>query len=240
MPAQTMEVSLSAMVAQLQKIREEQGEEAYNTARRDIAVALITKPNGDKFISQAFPDLDHDELRAQAEADQEALKQAMGGGGDGATPEQMMLNMMRAQIPNLQNQAQFNLFMGAFDGLRAYLNACFGNDAASAAKARVALNQALDMAPKLHEIAEKIQEMPEALRSEASKAFESPPKEFHEYDMQKQLLTELATLNERSALNVWYRDNREKIDQVVDQRLRNELLDSIRRKRNALDAEEAS
>lgn len=235
----TVEVSLDTMLAQLHQIREDHGEETYEATRRDIALAMVLKPNGEAFVSKAFPDYNIEELKAEAEQNRKKVEETITG-GDAATPEQMMLNMMRAQVPNLQNQAQFNLLMGAFDGVRAYLNACFGGDTAGAASARIKLNQALDMAPKLNEIAEKLSEMPEALRSEAAKAFTDPPKEFHEYDTQQQLLAELTTIKDRASLNTWWSANRQTIDKVVDQRLRNELLDSVRKLRNELDAKEES
>ena len=236
----TQEVTTKDMLTHLQKIRETHGEETYEETRRDIARAMILKDNGDKFISNAFPDYDLDELRAEAEANQKVAVEAVGGDPDKDTPpEQMMMNMMRASIPNLKNQAQYNLFMGAFDGLRGYLNAVFGDDIAGANKARDALDQALDMAPKLQAIASKLSEMPEELRSKAAEAFTEAPKEFHEFDVQKRLLMELKGIDARSTLNVWYRDNKEAMDKIVDQRLRDDLLDSIRKKRNTLDAQEA-
>lgn len=223
----TATVSIEQLVTQLNRIREEHGEEAYDKARHGFALGIILKPNGDKFLTKAFPDMDLDALRKEAEASQRAV--------ESATPEEMMMGMLRQQIPNLKTQAQLNTFTACFDALRTCLNAYFGRNNETAERARGALNKALDMAAELPKIEDQLAEMPDHLKSDTAKAFTSEPKEFHEHDKQRALLVELAGVIDRNELEKWYHTNRQTIDAVSDQRLRNELFDSIRLKRKELE-----
>jgi len=96
-------LSIEMLLAQLEQIRKQHGDEAYEQARRGFAKSVILKNNGDKFVSNAFPDMDLDELRREAEAEQTVAT---------GTPEQTMLAMLRQQVPNIKNQIQFNTFSG--------------------------------------------------------------------------------------------------------------------------------
>lgn len=223
----TATVNIEVLVSHLNRIREEHGEEAYHKARRGFALGLILKPNGDKFISNAFPDFDLDELRMEAESQQATAEKA--------TPEEMMVGMLRQQVPNIKTQAQLNTFMACFEALRACLNHYFGRNPEGAEKAREALNKALDLAAGMPEIEDQLAEMPDDIKSDAAKAFSSPPKEFHEHDKQRALLVELAGILARDELEKWYHKNRQGIDEISDQRLRNELFDAIRLKRKELE-----
>jgi hypothetical protein len=222
----TATMNIETLLQQLEKIRENHGDEAYEQARRGFAKSLILKPNGDEFIKRAFPDLDLDALRKEAEAEQQAVAQA--------SPEEQMLAMIRQQVPNIKSQAQFNMFMGCFDALRATLNHYFGRNPDGAQRAREALNKALDMAAKMPELEDQVAEMPAEMRSEAARSFTEPPKEFHEHDKQRALLIKVAGFTDLGELDGWYTEHRQEIDEVVDQRLRNELFDAIRAKRREL------
>lgn len=222
----TAQVNIEQLVAHLNRIREVHGDDAYNEARRGFAVNLILKPNGDKFIGKAFPDLDLDELRKEAEAQQATAEKA--------GPEEMMMGMLRQQVPNIKTQAQLNTFMACFDALRTCINHYFGRSPKEAQTAREALGKALDMAAKMPEIEDQLAEMPEDVKSAEAKAFTSEPKEFHEYDKQRRLLAEADATTSRGGLDEWYGKNRDTMDEIVDQRLRNELFDAIRAKRKEL------
>lgn len=232
---QQMKMDIETLLAQLEKIKETHGEEAFQSARRDLAVSLVAKTNGETFIRNAFPDMDIDELKKQAEADKSVTDAA-----PAQSPESMMLNMVRAQVPNLKTQAEFNYFMAAFDALRLTINCYLGREYDRAEKGREALNGALDTLKVIKDTAEKLEEIPEDQRSEVAKEFAAPAKELHEHDDQRRLLVELAAIDNGPALNEWYDTNRDALDGIVSQRLRNQLFDEIRRKRNEYKAKEAN
>jgi len=222
----TAQVSIEALLAHLEQIRSKQGEEAFQQARRGFALSVILKPNGETFVLKAFPDLDIAELRKEAETSQTAAQQA--------SPEEQMMGMIQQQCPNIKTQAQLNLFMGCFDALRTTLNNYFGRNPEGAKKTREALNKTLDMAAKLPEMEDQLADMPDDFKSEEAKAFTAPPKEFHEHDNQRAMLIKIAGFTDLGELDRWYTDHRQEIDDVTDQRLRNELFDSIRAKRKEL------
>lgn len=215
------------LLGQLERIREEKGEVAFNAARRGLALDLILKPNGDKFIQNAFPDMDLEELKAEAEKGKPATP---------ASPEEMMLQMLKAQMPNLTTQGHYDTFMATFDVLRKTLNAYFGGNKAGGDNAREQLNKALDMAAKLPEMVEQFAEMDDDEKSEAAKAFTAPATELHEYDTQKRLLLELAAIESSDELEAWYATNRETLDSIVSKKARDEMFDAIRARRKALKA----
>lgn len=148
--------------------------------------------------------------------------------------DQMVMQALAAQVPNLKTQAQFNIFMACFDAMRTTLNSYFGSEMAAAEMARETLGKALDMAKQIQTISEQVAEMPPEERSKVADDFVSPVKEFHEYDLHKQLLMELESCSDTNELQQWYQENRERLDRVVSQSIRNELFDAIRNKRNEL------
>lgn len=148
--------------------------------------------------------------------------------------DDMMLAAIKAQIPNLKTQAQFNTFMSCFDALKTTLNAYFGAEYASAEMAREALSKGLEMAKQVSQVTSQLEEMSDDVKSEAAKEFTSPAKELHEYDVHRQLIGGLDAVGNIQALQQWYNDNRDQMDRVISQRLRNELFDAIRVKRAEL------
>jgi len=229
-----VEMSTQQIQEQLQKIRKEHGEVVYLQARRDLALSVILKPNGEEFVKNAFPDLDLGELREEAQKRLEALPEGQ------ATPEQVMLRLLQQQVPSIKTQGQFNLFASAFDALRTTLDGYFSGDFEKAKKAREALNKVLDTAVRVKEITEKLGEIPPEERSAQANEYLEPPKEFHEYDTQRQLMVELADIKTRLELGQWYERTKPLRDRVTSQKLRNELIDSIRAKRTELETKEAN
>jgi len=146
---------------------------------------------------------------------------------------QGVLEAMKAQMPSLKTQAQFNAFMATFEAVRLTLDAIFSSNAAKEAEGRKALEQALDLATKVTEVSTLLEEMPEAANSQAAQEFKNPPAQFNEYDVQRGLLTELENFKTSAELAEWYEATKDKRDQVVSQGLRNGLLDEIRRKQVA-------
>lgn len=215
------------LLAHFEKIRMEQGEEAYQAAKNRFAMGMILKDRGDEYLKNLFPDMDLDQVRAEAQKAQAA--------GPQLNAHEAMLNAFRGQVPNLKTQAQFTLFMRSFDALRMTMNAAFGLDKDTYEQGKKALGMVVDSAFKLSEVVQTLSENPEAATSKAAEEFKSPPKEFHEYDIQKSLLTELAMLKNGEELQRWYDNNRTRMDGVVSQSLRNELFDAIRVKKKELE-----
>lgn len=226
---ETHKVQSEDLRAHFDKVRTSQGEEAYQEARKNFALGMILKDQGEEFLKNLFPDLDLGPIREEAQA-----KTKTPPPQPGVNAHEVMLNAIRGQIPNLKTQAQFTLFMRAFDALRLTLNAAFGLDKEAYEKGKQALGLILDSAFSMSEVVEKLAENPDAATSAAAAEFKNPPKEFTEYDTQKSLLLELGMLKTAEELQRWYDNNRSRMDGVVSQTLRNELFDAIRVKKAAL------
>lgn len=228
----SVDVGMAQMVETLKKIREEQGEEAFQNAAKAVARQVILKPNGAQYIQKVLepliPDLNLDDLRTQAEAKQQAAPQ-----GD---PQQALIQALGSQIPNLKTQAQFNVFIAAFDAFRLCMDAAFSGDKAALAKGKETLERSFDAAEQSRDIAEKLKDVPEAAESDEAKEHKDPPKQFKEYDVQKQLMLELTVIQTPDELSEWYEKKKSEMDQVVSATLRNELFDAIRNKKHALQA----
>lgn len=231
-------VGLTDLTVHFDRIRKEQGEEAYDKARMDFAVAMVQKNQGDEFVSKLFPDMDLDAVRVEAEKRKTTAEAP--GVPQGGNPQEMILNAMRQQIPNLKTQAQFNIFMSAFDALRHTLNMAFGLDKEGYDKGREVLLRVLDSAFTISGVVDKLKDSPEAATSKAAEEFKNPPREFQEYDVQKSLLAEVATKMTVAELTKWYDSNRARMDCIVSQSLRNELFDTVRHKKAELMEKESS
>jgi hypothetical protein len=218
-------VQMGDLVTHFEKIRSEQGEEAYQRAVKNFALGMILKPRGDLFLKGAFPDLDLDAIRAEAEKSKVASPAQ-----PPENPQQVMLNYMKQQVPNLKTQVQFDLFMQCFDALRKAMNAAYGLDKPSYEQFKGALDLLMGSGLKVSQAVEQLKENPEASSNED---FKQAPKQFQEQDVQTALLQELGALKSGDELNEWYTANKDRIHgQVVSPVLRNALLDSIRAKRN--------
>jgi hypothetical protein len=215
--------AIEQMLTQLSTIKERYGETAYQKAANQAAKLLIRQGGEmEKVAREVLKDIvDFEAL------DKEPALPKTGG----LPPDQMMVEALRQQMPGIQTQAQFNLFMTAFDALRLFLNSTFLNQKEAADKAREALNQALDAASKVTELSEKLSEVPEAATSKAAEDYKQPPLQFQEYDVQKGLLTELIMITTSEQFEQWYIANRGRIDQVVSAHYRNPLFDAIRAKK---------
>lgn len=229
-----VEVPLTQLLAQLQQIRATHGDQAYNDAVRSVALSLVGTPRGEEFVKQAFPELDLEELKSQAAEEKKVVQQAVPTGN----PDELLMQVLRQQMPGLKSQGHFNIFMSAFDALRSSLNAYFANDQEGGKKSRDALNKALDMASQVHIITEQAAEVENP--SEKLREFMEPAKQLHEYDDQKTLLSQVGKQETLAQLTEWYASNRGAIDRIVSQSLRNELFDAIRAHKNTLKAKESN
>jgi hypothetical protein len=225
-----MNVTKDQMLTNLEKIRQDHGEEAYITASKGVAFQVLNKPGGEEYIKKVLSHLDIEQLKEEAKAHAPAPEVQPSSG----TPEEAMLNMLRQQLPNLRTQAQFNIFNAGFDALRVALDSAFGGDTAKFEKAKQALLQVFDLAHQSKVMADKLQDLPEAATSKEAEEHKGPPKQFHEYDIQAKLLFELAHLRSTGELTKWYEDSKADLEKVVSQTLRNTLFDEIRKKKAQL------
>jgi hypothetical protein len=233
-----MELRVDQIAEHLRKIKDEQGEEAYRQALVGLSKNLLSQGNTAPFIQELLKTLDDsldlEPLKAEAEtikAKREETKKVVEAVSGGKDMNQVMVETMRQQMPNLKTQAQFNLVMQTFEGLQIYLNAAFGQDNLQAKKAREALNTGLDLAPKLGTIVEQAADSPEI---KVNPDFINPPKEFTEVQTQQQLLEEIKAITSSEQLSQWYLANKPLTDSILSTKLRNELFDSIRDKKQSL------
>ena len=227
------QVKVDEILAQLEQVRKTKGEAIYAKAKRDLALSVILNGNGEAFVKNAFPDLDIDELKKEA---RELRKQqpAFAPESGGMSPEAMMMQMLKQQVPSIRTQMHLNTFIAAFDALRATIDGYYTGNLEQATQGREALDKALDMARDVKMVVERLEEIPEADRSPQARASTAEPKQFHEYDRQKTLLLELGRITSRASLEAWYTETKPVRDLITDQKLRNELHDAIRAKRNDL------
>lgn len=233
------EMTIEQVQQELEKVRAAHGEKVYQQARRDLALSVILQPQGEAYVRKAFPDIDVEDLKQEAQRIAEKVIESRTDSQQ-EPPEQVMLRMIQQQIPSIKTQGHFNLFTAGFDAYKTALDGYFSGDFDRAQKAREALNKVLDTASTVKSVTEKLEEIPADVRSAQANEFLEPPKEFHEYDLQKQLIGELEGVPTRAALTDWYAKTTEQRERVTSQKLRNELFDKIRAKRTELESKEAN
>lgn len=148
--------------------------------------------------------------------------------------DRLLTEVMRATMPNLKTQAQFDGFLIAFDALRMTVNGIYEQNGKKTADGKEALAKALDALTKITEVSEKLREVPEAATSAASEVFKNPPAQFGEDESLRVLLDALSRLESLEALDAWYMACRAQIHRVVTPSLRNQLFDAIRERKVAL------
>lgn len=150
----------------------------------------------------------------------------------------MMAEALKSQMPSLKTQAQFTAFMVTFDAFRGLMDATFSLDPARVVECRDVFEKALKASKDVTELGLKFEEVPPENRGVASDAFTQPPKEYQEYDIQKQLILELEKIETLAELSKWYLATTTLRSRVVSQVLRNVLIDMIRDKRLLFEAAE--
>lgn len=146
----------------------------------------------------------------------------------------LLTDLMRATMPGLRTQAQYDGFLVAFDALRMTVNGTFERDKKRAADGRAALDKALQALEGITDLSEKLREVPEAATSAAAEAFKRAPVQFGEEEKMRALLDGLACVSSRGELNGWYTANRALIDDVATESMRAKLFDAIRERKLAL------
>lgn len=224
----------------IQKIREEQGEAAFQAAVAELAKEMI-HGGGFQKIAEGFQET----IKAQEEAyEKEAQQRAVEQNAkaeeiknrpiDPLEGDQNFLGLIQQSIPAMRSQAQFTAFMACFDALRGLVNAIFGRDQEAVNKYKAVMEQSLVAATKVTEVTQKLQDVPEAATSKLADAYKQPPTQFQEYDTQRQLLSEVENIKDLQQLSSWWVSNRQRIDEVRTPMLRNPLIDAVRAKKEAL------
>ena len=217
--------TVETLMAQLGRIREMYGEEKFKYAAKQAARMLIAQgPEMRAKVQEVLKDVvDLDEVEREPPPP-----------FPGAPSNEVMMHALRQQMPGIQTQAQLNATLTAFDALKVTLNAIFLGNKDGVEEGKQALSKAIETASLATDISAKLGHVPEAATSAAADEFKKPPMQFHEYDTMKSLLVELNGIETVEQLTQWYQVTRSRIDQVVTQSYRNELLDSIRHKKTAL------
>jgi hypothetical protein len=166
--------------------------------------------------------------------DWDSLVQLSGQDDAPSSPDMMMADLLRRQMPGIKSQAQYDAVVGAMEATQHVLSAILEGNEGKATKAREALEAAFTAASQATELTARLEEVPEAATSEAAEAFKQAPAQFVEGDVSQELLSELEGIDDLSTLNTWYADTKERRSKVVTSSLRNELLDAIRAKNSAL------
>lgn len=224
----SLPLKLEDVVARLNQVKEHQGEEAYRSAVKEFVITLLGMPNAEiflaGFLSSAAEDgadwLDLEELRKESERRK-------------AQPQMPnMAELIRQMVPSIRTQGQYDLYMQAFEALSITMDNYFSNRDATVSLET--LNKCLAMAPRVADLVEKAEQIPEEERQKDVQGFVQPPVQFTEEEDQRRLLTELASVTTTQALNTWYLGERSRIDKVVSKKYRDELFDAIRAKKAAL------
>jgi len=233
------------MLQSFHKIREEQGEAAFESAVKDFATKAIE--NGEDFLpgmtNAAMQDFakkqaEYNEAAAKRKAEQDAqaekIRQAK---KSDVEVDRGFIEMIQASMPAIKSQAQFNAFLASFEALRGVMNAIFARDTQNEKAYTEALLKSLQAAKQTTELTEKLQDVPDAAESKLADEFKKPPRQFGEYDIQRALMTELAQIDSLDNLTRWWAENRGRIDEVVSPSLRNPLIDAVREKKSKLAAQ---
>lgn len=230
-----MEIKLEQMVDMLQRIRRQHGDEDFQSALRGLFRDLLGKDGGEQYIERLLEALGRPAgvelagLRAEAQARQQGAPRAHTEAAVG--PAQIVEAAIRQAVPNCKTQAHFDLILNAWQALQVYVNAAYGFDRATAAKARAGLDRLLDLAPQLAATHEKLEDNPEAT---SNPDFVEPPKQMTEFDTLGQLLLELNAIKSKPDLDAWYEQSKARMNGIVTQKYRNELFDGIRAKKRDL------
>lgn len=224
------------LFARFQRIRQTEGEEAFEKAVREYAEKALE--DGDEVISK-FAGAAYEAYQAEAKAYREAqasrqAERAQRAAQVQAPPANLdpaLVEALRAALPNLRSQAQWNAFVSGFEALRGAMEAIFRQDSEEERKAREALTSALDAARHMTDMTTRLRDVPESAQSPLAEEFRRPPRQFGEADTQVKLMSELTRIGSIGELTRWWLENRKRIDEIVTPGLRNSLMDAVRDKK---------
>lgn len=201
----------------LERIRTEQGEPAYQNARKAFVLKQIGRPGAEETLREWFPDLDIDALKSQATS---------------AAPP---LHTLQGLMPGVRTEAQARLTVACFEALKAYLEANFTRNMVAIHMAKDALDKALSVVANLLYVEDGVQEIPVEQRSSVAQSFMDPPKGHREQEVLDALLDQLSKITTNSELQDWYQGTSADRNKIVTPSLRNQLFDTIRAKRRNLE-----
>jgi len=209
--------AVDAILSNLESTRNRYGDAAYIRAVEQAVKEVFRNGQEDlkAIVKETFGD-----IVDIARLERETLK----------TPavdlKQAMAQQLKQQMPGLQTQAQFDVFMAAFDALRLYMGNVFSGQ--PYAQAKEALLKSLDVAVDATKLSEKLGHVPEASTNPEADKYKNPPKEFGETEHFQSLMTDLDSIRSREQLNQWYSATKAQREMIVSSSLRNQLFDNIR------------
>ncbi len=224
-----MDKQLQESVLQyLETVKKELGEEEWkNAIRKQVTQAFRMGGTYEDFWREhvkAYDWINLDELKAKAAATPAGVTDI----------NSILAQTFKNRMPGMKTQGQFSAFRGAFDAFEAVVNTIFNVDQDREVEARKLLDQAFLACKQATEISRKLEAVPEAATSKEAEEFKRPPTEFQEYDVQQQLLGELAKAQSLDELKQWYEESKLRRASVKSQSLRDILYDAIRARRLAL------
>ncbi len=213
------------VVDYLAQLREKLGEDAWRAEIKKLALqAFQMGGQHEAFWREQIKDYDWisaDELKTQATALPPEAKLDV---------NQLMAQALKARMPACKTQAQFNAFKATFEAFEALVNAIFTEDVMKELEFRKVLETGYQACKQATEISRKLEAVPEAATSKTAEEFMRSPLEFEEYDIQRDLLAEVAAFQTKVELRDWYADpkNKARMNAVKSQTLRDVLMDTIR------------
>lgn len=217
-----MNPQIERLRAQLDNIRNQYGPEAYQQAAQDVAKMLVAQGGETEAAAREMfaGVVDFDKLGDIPVAS--------------APVPNPIVDAVRQQMPHLRSQAQFDAFMLGFDAFRAFIDAIYAGNKEGEESSKAALDKAIEGCRTAGSITQKLEDVPEAATSEAAEKFKRPPVQFTEAETLAGLIEELVFIKTMTELNDWYTGQRSLMDKVVTQKLRDQLFDAIRKKKEEL------
>lgn len=216
------------LAATFDRIREEDGDETYNEARRSFIRSYASRPGAEEVLPEWFPDLDVEAIIAEANSG------GCGGGcsnckcGDSCGSEPQLQSLM----PSIKTKAQQDVAILCFEALKAVLDASFSGNLVAANLARSTLDQGLEVALKVSGMQEQVEQISEEQRSSQAQRFVTPANQ--DAEIVDRLLVGLEKMKSMEDLQYWYTNTTLQRNKVEEQAQRDRLYDAIRAKRKSL------
>jgi hypothetical protein len=192
-----------------ERIRQTQGEDAYNEARISFIRKQASLPGSEFVLPQWFPDMDVNSIIGEAASFD-----------------------LQSLMPSVQTKTHQDIALMCFEALKTVLDGCFSGKLVEANLARTTLEQALELAFKVHLVQDQVEQIPEDQRSREAQRFVAPAGQ--DSSVTEKLLRELEKVESQEGLRKWYEATKERRNQVEDQAQRNRLFDAIRAKNRSL------
>jgi hypothetical protein len=139
---------------------------------------------------------------------------------------------LQSLMPSVQTKTHQDIALMCFGALKTVLDGCFSGNLVEANLAKTALEQALELAFKVHLVQDQVEQIPEDQRSREAQRFVAVAGQ--DSSVTEELLGELEKVESQEDLREWYEATKDRRSQVEDQTQRNKLFDAIRVKKGAL------